>query len=106
MDVGDEKQVEKQKRRGKSAANFDNEAWHKVLQTFEGRYVINCILEDMARPFAGSFHADNSRLTDFREGERNVGNKIIARAFGSGRSRFFTVMREEHEQRKERHGNG
>ena len=99
FDAGDEEQVAAQKELSDSLKRRDSNAWVSVLNSYEGRYVINCILEEMARPFELSFNPDNSRLTDFREGERNVGNRLIARAF-EDRPHLMDKMRDEYLERK------
>ena len=98
-DAGNEEHVVRQRERGLRTKQRNEVLWLTVLKSYEGRYVINCILEEMARPFELSFNPDNSRLTDFREGERNVGNQIIARAFGD-RPALLNQMRVEHLERK------
>ena len=100
FDAGNEEHVAKQKEHGLRSKRRNDNRWLTVLNTYEGRYVINCILEEMARPFEISFNPDNSRLTDFREGERNVGNQIIACAFGD-RPALLNQMRDEHFKRKQ-----
>ena len=82
------KEVERRKAR-------DNDYWSIVLGTEAGRYVINCILEEIAPVYRMSFSADNPHVTSFREGERNAGNKIMARAF-TDRDSYYRIMREEH----------
>ena len=99
IDVGDEKQVAAQELQAERIKHRDANLWTQVLSSYEGRYVINCILENMARPFAISFNPDNSRLTDFREGGRNVGNMLIAHAFGD-RPKLMDKMRDEHAERE------
>ena len=99
-DAGSEQDVAEGKRGRRYRRRVDIAMWDAVLDTVAGRYVINCILEEMSRPFAGSFDAQNPRLTDFREGERNVGNKLISRAFGK-RPQLFNLMREEHAKRQD-----
>ena len=96
-DAGNEQHVKASQGKRRRRKHYDAAAWNEVLSTYEGRYVINAILE-MARPFAASFSLENARLTDFREGERNVGNKLIAHAF-KGRQSSFSLMREEHAKR-------
>ena len=95
---GDEKQVVSRAGKRRRVKQYDENAWNAVLNTASGRYVINCILEKMTHPFEVSFSAENTRLTDFREGERNVGNKLIAHAFGKRQS-LYNLMREEHAKR-------
>ena len=97
FDAGNEEHVEQALRNERQRNRYDNEAWNKVLGTVEGRYIVNAIIE-MAHSFEISFNADNPRLTDFREGERNIGNKLIAHAF-QGRQHLFSKMRAEHAQR-------
>ena len=97
-DAGNEEDVREGKRNKRWRERYDIQAWDEVLSTETGRYVINNILE-MSRPFAGSFDAQNVYVTAFREGERNVGNKVIAHAFDT-RLRLFTLMREEHIKRQ------
>ena len=92
--AGDEEHVKTAKRNQRSKKQYDEMCWDMVLNSPEGRYVINSILE-MARPFAASFSLDNPRLTDFREGERNIGNKLIAHAFQGKRQALFTRMSDE-----------
>ena len=99
FDAGNEVHVARQRERMLRTERRNEAFWLTVLKSYEGRYVINCILEEMARPFELSFNPDNSRLTDFREGERNVGNQIIARAFGE-RPVLLNQMRTEHLERK------
>ena len=105
-DAGDPEDIQEQEKRRKQAQRYDEEAWGEVLHNPAGRYVINCVLEEMSKPFAASFNPDSARLTDFREGERNVGNKLIARAFGGKRQHYFTMMRDEHAKREERRTHG
>ena len=85
----------------------DRKFWGSVLDTKQGRYVINCILEEMTHVYAVSFDPSSTHVTAFREGERNVGNGIITRAFAN-RQELFSLMRTEHEDRlnneKERRG--
>ena len=95
---GDEKQVVSRSVKRRQVRQYDENAWNDVLDTVSGRYVINYILEKMTHPFAVSFSAESARLTDFREGERNVGNKLIAHAFGKRQS-LYNLMREEHAKR-------
>ena len=78
----------------------DDGMWKAVLGTVHGRYVINCILEEMTHCNHMSFVAENPHLTSFREGERHVGNLIMARAF-TNRQNFFTIMRDEHLAREQ-----
>ena len=99
FDAGDEEQVAKRKEWAARVKAKDDAIWAHVLNTYEGRYIVNYILEEMARPFELSFNPDNSRLTDFREGERNVGNQLIARAFSDHPS-LFNLMRDEYLERK------
>ena len=99
FDAGNEEHVERQKKRAAGAKRRNDGLWLSVLNSYEGRYVINCILEEMARPFELSFNPDSPRLTDFREGERNVGNQIIARAFGDHPT-LMDKMRDEYIERK------
>ena len=98
-DAGDEDQVKEKRKKFKRKQKNDIAYWDDVVNTYAGRYVINCILEEMAKPFNMSFNPDNPRVTDFREGERNVGNQIIGRAF-MDRSQLFNKMRDEHLQRQ------
>ena len=99
FDAGDEKQVAARELLAGRIKQRDANLWAAVLDLYAGRYVINCILENMARPFEISFNPDNSRLTDFREGERNVGNMLIARAFGD-HPELLNRMRDEHNERE------
>lgn len=80
--------------------NRDRSCWDEVLSTEAGRYVINYILENFSKPFQMSFNSNSVRLTDFREGERNVGNAILAHAFVD-RDDLFIKMRQEHVKRME-----
>ena len=103
FDAGNEEHVVKQRERVLRIKRRNKELWLTVLKSYEGRYVINCILEEMSRPFELSFNPDNSRLTDFREGERNVGNQIIAHAF-ENHPALMSQMRDEHLERKKENG--
>ena len=87
-----------QKKERERKQRLDEDMWNAVLTTVQGRYVINCILEEMARAFHMSFDPSNPHMTSFREGRRDVGNKIMERAF-TNRSNLLTIMRDEHQAR-------
>lgn len=77
-----------------------NAYWDQVLGTYAGRFVINDILENMAQFFAGSFAGEQTHMTAFKEGHRNVGAQIMEQGFTRDQN-LFTLMRSEFTQRVE-----
>ena len=103
FDASDPDDVEELRRKAELCKLLDKKMWDVVLDTYEGRYVINFILETFTHPYELSFDENSERLTVFREGERNVGNAIIAHAFKE--TTVYSRMRREHSQRLEKEKN-
>lgn len=78
----------------------DRKHWEAVLNSYSGRYVLYQILDEFSKPFAMSFDSFSRRMTDFREGERNVGNKIVGKVNGISSERFVQMGREEEHRQK------
>lgn len=75
-------------------AEADAANWNNVLNTVEGRYVIDFILSEFSKPFNASFDPESERHTCFREGERNVGNKILNYIMSNNMEHWYTMERE------------
>ena len=80
-------------------SDVDKYMWESVIETEEGRYVLFTILDEYSRPFQLSFNPASTHMTAFREGERNVGMRIIERAFG-GQPELYDAMNNEARYRK------
>ncbi len=78
-DAGDPADVEEMSQAAKRQTEYDRKMWDVVLDSRAGRYVLYDILSNMARPFETSARVDNVNLTFFREGERNIGQQIVAK---------------------------
>ncbi len=86
---------EKKKRQDQIArqikAGLEND-YRTIFTTPEGQRVLNDILT-MTHQFHTSFSFDGKKQTDFREGERNVGLKLIAKMNKINQDALFKAMK-------------
>ena len=92
FDAADPKQVSKRKQRAKQRAANDDAVLKSILATTNGRAWFWRILAS-CHLFGVSFDSDALRMS-FREGERNVGNRLLAQLMRSYPDSFILMMRE------------
>jgi len=80
---------EKLKRVIKAGLNND---YNKVFSTPEGVRVLNDILE-MTHLFKISYSLDGSNQSDFREGERNIGLKLVKKMSSVNNATLFKAFK-------------
>lgn len=92
FDANDPKQVNNRKRRAKQRAADDDQTVKDLLSSSRGRAWLWRLL-GTCHIFGISFRADPYQ-TAFNEGERNVGNRLLAQIMRVDSAAYVLMMRE------------
>lgn len=101
-DTSDELQVKERKTRAQLDQERASAVLARVLDSPHGREVIWGILEK-AGVHRTSFSGENTHLTAFKEGRRDLGNELLAECL-TARPQCYNVMRDEAEARRANQG--
>ena len=101
-DTNDEAQVKERKTRAQLDQERDIAVLARVLDSAHGRHVIWAILEK-AGIHRTSFAGEATHLTAFKEGQRDIGNQLLAECL-TARPQCYNVMRDEAEARRANQG--
>ena len=96
-DAGDKVHVETKKTKRQLETDAELNRLRFIMSDSKGRAFMHELLKE-AHIFQPSFHADNERMTCFREGERNVGLKLLGKLQISFLDEY-TLMLKEHQER-------
>lgn len=100
FDASDEKQVQDRKSQLGRQAAADAQVIVNLVSTEPGRSWLFRLLES-CHTFSLSFDPDSDRVSAFREGERNVGNRILADLVKASPETYVLMMKEKNDGRYE-----
>jgi len=100
-DAGDEKHVKKAEAKQEDVKDAESESLKYIMQDSRGRRFISDLL-DQTHVFHSSYGATD-RDTSFREGERNIGLKLLAGLHTHSLAEYMMMLQEnEHATRGRR----
>lgn len=86
--------------------DWQDAAFRGLLSSVDGRRALAVIIMDMARLGASSF-SDSDRIMAYREGERNVGTKVLERIRSLDPDAWIKIQTERiSDERSSRQANG
>lgn len=97
FNAADPKQVNAAKREAGAEESSDREVMKQLTDYRPGRAFLWRLFEK-CHMFETSFFPDSARLTDFREGERNIGLRLFEQ-LGQANPTAYTQMLREHREK-------
>jgi hypothetical protein len=98
FDASDEKQVQDRKSKLGRQAAADQQVVSNLVSTEPGRSWLYRFLES-CHCFSLSFDPESDRISAFREGERNIGNRLLADLVKASPDTYVLMMKEKNDGR-------